>query len=88
MTEQKDFPNEEDPMWANMLMDRQSLMIGVSMDPEKVGAMFYLQVEDVDAYHAGVWERGGNPTTCTAITALAMMSNAAHPKKSLREACG
>lgn len=84
------WPNEEDPMWANMVMDRQSLMIGVSMDPEKVeamtdddkekawhrsaavefrehppgvGAMFYLQVDDVDAYHAGVLERGGNPAT-------------------------
>lgn len=84
------WPGEEDPMWANMDMDGQSLMIGVSMDPDKVaemtdddkerawhreaavefrehpvgvGAMFYIMVEDVDAFHAQVLERGGNPST-------------------------
>ncbi|MGB0953972.1 MAG: VOC family protein [Planctomycetota bacterium] len=84
------WPGEEDPMWANMVMERQSLMIGISMDPEKVdamteddkerawhreasaefrahpagvGAMFYIQVEDVDAHHAAVIERGGKPST-------------------------
>ncbi|MHC5212752.1 MAG: VOC family protein [Planctomycetota bacterium] len=32
---EQSWPDENAPMWANMMLDRQSIMIGASMDPEQ-----------------------------------------------------
>jgi len=76
------WPDRENPMWANFLLDRQSVMVGALMSPDDaakmcagdegaltymktlhdefqanrpgVGVMIYIEVRDVDAYHARV----------------------------------
>jgi uncharacterized glyoxalase superfamily protein PhnB len=85
---------EKDPVWANMMLGEQSVMLGSNMSPDDpscagtdpatlamfreryseykknkpgVGAYFYLQVDDVDAYHGKVVSKGlkgcGTPTS-------------------------
>ncbi len=84
------WPSAERPMWANMVLDGQSIMVGQAMDPENleadcghatpeeleiwkraatqfrehpagVGIQIYVQVGDVDAYHATIRDRGAEP---------------------------
>jgi uncharacterized glyoxalase superfamily protein PhnB len=85
------WPDKEDPIWANLLLDRQAVMISALMSPadaEKmcgddpgalaymktlhdefqsnkpsVGVMIYLEVPDVDAYHARVTAKGAKNTS-------------------------
>lgn len=85
------WPNDDNPMWANLDLNGQSVMMGCPMEPDQVagmcagnakelawfqpvaeewksnkpgvGTMFYLQVEDVDGFHAEVQKRGGSPAT-------------------------
>ncbi|HEV8113999.1 MAG TPA: VOC family protein [Planctomycetota bacterium] len=80
------WPDEKNPMWANMMMGRQGIMIGALMsdaDAAKmcagdegaakymralaeeyrknqpgVGVLIYVQVPDVDAYHAQLTTKG------------------------------
>ena len=81
------WPDRENPLWANFVMDRQSVMLGALMSPQDaekmcagdagamkymktlhdefqanrpgVGVMIYIQVPDVDAYHARVAAKHG-----------------------------
>ncbi len=46
------WPSEEDPQWANMTLASQSVMIGASMDPDKVGEMC-----GGDEALAGYWKK-------------------------------
>jgi uncharacterized glyoxalase superfamily protein PhnB len=90
-TVEESWPEGDSPMWANLNLDGQSVMIGSPMDPAQVegmckdepkerdwhleianefpankagvGAYFYLMVDDVDAFHAEVLARGGQPAT-------------------------
>ncbi|MHC4822524.1 MAG: VOC family protein [Planctomycetota bacterium] len=90
-TVKESWPEGNDPMWANLDLGGQSVMIGSAMQPEQVegmcaeepkelewhktaatefqehpagiGAYLYLKVDDVDAFHAKVIERGGKPIT-------------------------
>src|SRR5262245_54718160 len=76
------WPDQGTPMWCNMVLDGQSVMLGGAMDPDQaeqmcgedaeaaplhrkaaerfkknpagVGVSIYLQVQDVDAYHAKI----------------------------------
>ena len=86
------WPDKENPMWANLMLDRQSIMLGGDSDPDApecgaagypadhlawyrerhrawasgaagVGAYFYVEVPDVDAYHGQITERGATPAT-------------------------
>lgn len=88
-TMKESWPNEDAPMWCNMVLGKQSVMLGAALDPAQVGEMCagdpeglphhkraaerfqkhpagvgvstYLQVEDVDAFHAQTGERGVEP---------------------------
>ena len=77
------WPNEQEPMWASLSLNGQSIMVGCEATPESDcggpegafymentaafqkapggGMMIYIQVEDVDAYHADVTARGAEP---------------------------
>lgn len=81
------WPDETNPMWANMVLDGQSVMVGANMEPQKehchgdaamfgwwkarhatfnksepgAGVLCYLRVDDVDAYHASIKDRGAEP---------------------------
>lgn len=88
-TMKESWPSEDAPMWCNMVLGKQSVMLGAAMSPEQVGEMCagdpeaaphhkhaaerfqkhpagvglytYLQVEDVDAFHAQTDEKGVEP---------------------------
>lgn len=81
------WPDGPNPMWANLVLDGQSVMFGSNMDPQEehcqgdaamftwwkdrhatfnrsdpgAGVLFYLRVEDVDAYYATIKDRGAEP---------------------------
>lgn len=85
------WPDEKQPMWANLMMGSQSVMLGQSMPADSagqfcggdaaaekrfrqmaedlarnksgVGVGIYVQVPDVDAYHAQLVKKGVTPTT-------------------------
>ncbi len=85
------WPDEKKPMWANMMLGTQSVMLGQSMPADSaskfcggdaaaekrfrqmaedlaknksgVGVGIYVQVPDVDAYHAQLVKKGVVPTT-------------------------
>ena len=86
------WPDESNPMWANMVLDRQSVMLGVTGEDDDggcadfgqpadqmplwkkrterfksntpgAGVAFYLAVDDADAFHATLTERGAPPLT-------------------------
>ncbi len=80
------WPDKEKPMWANLVLDKQSVMLGAMMPPEMAGEMCggdegakqwmktcseefqknqpgvgivtYVEVKDVDAYHARLTSKG------------------------------
>ena len=85
------WPSPEEPMWCNLVLGGQSVMIGDAPDPDKLedmckgdaallaywkkncesfqnnsagaGVQIYVQVPDVDAYHAELKSRGVEPAT-------------------------
>ncbi len=78
------WPDQENPRWANLVLHRQSIMIGAAEEPDEAacahdpegaaimkvamaeyeastpgaGVFFYLEVPDVDAFHAEATARG------------------------------
>ncbi len=38
-TMKESWPNDQAPMWCNMVLDKQSVMLGAAMSPEQVGEM-------------------------------------------------
>jgi len=38
-TMKESWPDAENPMWCNMVLDGQSVMLGAAMDPDQVGSM-------------------------------------------------
>jgi len=56
-TLKESWPDENNPMWANMVLDQQSIMVGAACPPEQVDKMCHDASPAELAYYKGLSER-------------------------------